>query len=140
MPVSFFFIVPNKSRPPHAGGGLPTGPLPALHPFWVGRASVVTPVVTKVLAAVRTLDRFGISDRAGSAIGRMWALYQDVGIISESNVLNVVDRNKIRRRRTKARTTLFSQDIKDYGHDQFGLNSMGEKTGLYQWKTTEEKS
>ncbi|GBN64492.1 hypothetical protein AVEN_218258-1 [Araneus ventricosus] len=40
MPVSFFFIVPNKSRPPHAGGGLPTGPLPALHPFWVGRASV----------------------------------------------------------------------------------------------------
>ncbi|GBL91856.1 hypothetical protein AVEN_172776-1 [Araneus ventricosus] len=35
-----FFIVPNKSRPPHAGGGLPTGPLPALHPFWVGRASV----------------------------------------------------------------------------------------------------
>ncbi|GBL74002.1 hypothetical protein AVEN_230921-1 [Araneus ventricosus] len=40
MPVSFFFIVPNKSRPPHAGGGLPTGPLPALHPFWVGRASM----------------------------------------------------------------------------------------------------
>ncbi|GBN46965.1 hypothetical protein AVEN_52231-1 [Araneus ventricosus] len=36
----FFFIVPNKSRPPHAGGGLPTGPLPTLHPFWVGRASV----------------------------------------------------------------------------------------------------
>ncbi|GBN08988.1 hypothetical protein AVEN_215965-1 [Araneus ventricosus] len=35
-----FFIVPNKSRPPHAGGGLPTGPLPDLHPFWVGRASV----------------------------------------------------------------------------------------------------
>ncbi|GBM47416.1 hypothetical protein AVEN_175595-1 [Araneus ventricosus] len=34
------FIVPNKSRPPHAGGGLPTGPLPVLHPFWVGRASV----------------------------------------------------------------------------------------------------
>ncbi|GBM90481.1 hypothetical protein AVEN_51883-1, partial [Araneus ventricosus] len=40
MPASFFFIVPNKSRPPHGGGGLPTGPLPALHPFWVGRASV----------------------------------------------------------------------------------------------------
>ncbi|GBO11213.1 hypothetical protein AVEN_63032-1 [Araneus ventricosus] len=35
-----FFIVPNKSRPPPACGGLPTGPLPALHPFWVGRASV----------------------------------------------------------------------------------------------------
>ncbi|GBM58876.1 hypothetical protein AVEN_148583-1 [Araneus ventricosus] len=44
MPVSFFFIVPNKSRPPHAGGGFPTGPLPALHPFWEGRASVVSSV------------------------------------------------------------------------------------------------
>ncbi|GBO30788.1 hypothetical protein AVEN_112582-1 [Araneus ventricosus] len=36
----YHFIVPNKSRPPHAGGALPAGPLPALHPFWVGRASV----------------------------------------------------------------------------------------------------
>ncbi|GBM74467.1 hypothetical protein AVEN_69470-1 [Araneus ventricosus] len=36
----YHLIVPNKSRPRHAGGGLPTGPLPALHPFWVGRASV----------------------------------------------------------------------------------------------------
>ncbi|GBM08664.1 hypothetical protein AVEN_52751-1 [Araneus ventricosus] len=36
----YHLIVPNKSRPPHAGGTLPSGPLPALHPFWVGRASV----------------------------------------------------------------------------------------------------
>ncbi|GBM99453.1 hypothetical protein AVEN_133474-1 [Araneus ventricosus] len=36
----YHLIMPNKSRPPHAGGGLPTGPLPALHPFWVGRAIV----------------------------------------------------------------------------------------------------
>ncbi|GBM01250.1 hypothetical protein AVEN_170309-1 [Araneus ventricosus] len=36
----YHLIVPNKSRPPHAGGALPAGPLPALHPFWVGRASV----------------------------------------------------------------------------------------------------
>ncbi|GBN73164.1 hypothetical protein AVEN_187567-1 [Araneus ventricosus] len=79
----------------------------------------VTPVVTKVLSAVRTLDRFGISDRAGAAI--VSAALQDVGIISESNVLNVVDRNKIRRVRTKTRTTLLSQVIKDYDHDQFGL-------------------
>ncbi|GBM83092.1 hypothetical protein AVEN_73090-1 [Araneus ventricosus] len=73
----------------------------------------------KVLAAVRTLDRFGISDRADAAI--VSAALQDVGIISGSNVLNVVDRNKIRRGRTKARTTLLSQVIKDYDHDQFGL-------------------
>ncbi|GBM21365.1 hypothetical protein AVEN_242402-1 [Araneus ventricosus] len=71
----------------------------------------------KVLAAVRTLDRFGISDRAGAAI--VSAALQ--GIISESNVLNVVGRHKIRRGRTKARTTLLSQVIKDYDHDQFGL-------------------
>ncbi|GBO18962.1 hypothetical protein AVEN_141743-1 [Araneus ventricosus] len=82
----------------------------------------VTPVVTKVLAAVRTLDRFGISDRAGVS-----AALQDVGIISESNVLNVVERNKIRRGRTKARTTLLSKVIKDYDHDQFGLYFNGRK-------------
>ncbi|GBN70164.1 hypothetical protein AVEN_44675-1, partial [Araneus ventricosus] len=46
------------------------------------------PVVKKVLAAVRTLDRFGISDRAGAAI--LSAAPQDVVIVSESNVLNVV--------------------------------------------------
>ncbi|GBM20110.1 hypothetical protein AVEN_268426-1 [Araneus ventricosus] len=86
---------------------------------------IVTPVVTEVLAAVRTLDRFGISDRAGAAI--VSAALQDVDIISESNVLNVVDRNKIRRGRTKARATLLSQVIKDYDHDQFGLYFDGRK-------------
>ncbi|GBM22829.1 hypothetical protein AVEN_238528-1, partial [Araneus ventricosus] len=84
-----------------------------------------TPVVTTVLAAVRTLDRFCTSDRAGAAI--VSAAFQDVGIISESNVLNVVDRNKIRLGRTKARTTVLSQVIKDYGHDQFGLYFDGRK-------------
>ncbi|GBN60310.1 hypothetical protein AVEN_139408-1 [Araneus ventricosus] len=87
---------------------------------------LVTPVVTKVLAAVRTLDRFGISDRAGAAI--VSAPLQDVGIISESIVLNVVDGNKIRRGRTKARTSLLSQSvIKDYDHGQFGLYFDGRK-------------
>ncbi|GBM13587.1 hypothetical protein AVEN_123998-1 [Araneus ventricosus] len=81
--------------------------------------------MTKVLAAVRTLDQFGISDRAGAAI--VSVALQDVGIISESNVLNVVDRNKIRRGRTDARTTLLSQVIKDYGHDQFDLYLDGRK-------------
>ncbi|GBO39907.1 hypothetical protein AVEN_144683-1 [Araneus ventricosus] len=79
----------------------------------------------KVLAVVRTLDRFGISDRAGAAI--VSAALQGVGIISGSNVLNVVDRNKIRPGGTKARTTLLSQVIKDYDHDQFGLYFDGRK-------------
>ncbi|GBO24411.1 hypothetical protein AVEN_198870-1 [Araneus ventricosus] len=103
--------------------------LPPLHKSEVvlhGIFPTVTPVVTKVLAAVRTLDRFGISDRAFAAI--VSAPLQDVGIISESIVLNVVDRNKIRRGRTKARTTLLSQSvIKDYDHGQFGLYFDGRK-------------
>ncbi|GBO29460.1 hypothetical protein AVEN_16336-1 [Araneus ventricosus] len=102
--------------------------LPPLHKSEVvlqGFFPTVTPVVIKVLAAVRTLDRFGISDRAGVAI--VSAALQDVGIISESNALNVVDRNKIRRRRIKGRTTLLSQVMKDYDHDQFGLYFDGRK-------------
>ncbi|GBN27405.1 hypothetical protein AVEN_183716-1 [Araneus ventricosus] len=47
--------------------------------------------------------------------------------MSENNVLNAVDRNKIRRGRTKAKTTLLSQVIKDYDHDQFGLYFDGRK-------------
>ncbi|GBN41698.1 hypothetical protein AVEN_206429-1 [Araneus ventricosus] len=103
--------------------------LPTLHKSEVvlhGIFPTITPVVTKVLAAVRTLDRFGISDRAGAAI--VSAELQDVGIISESNVSNVVDRIKIRRWRKKARTTLLSQSvIKDYDHNQFGLYFDGQK-------------
>ncbi|GBM55517.1 hypothetical protein AVEN_164412-1 [Araneus ventricosus] len=102
--------------------------LPPLHKSEVvlhGIFPTVTPVATKVLAAVRTLDRLGISDRAGAII--VSAALQDVDIISESNVLNIVDRNKIRRGRIKARTTLLSQVIKDYDHDQFGLYFDGRK-------------
>ncbi|GBL78208.1 hypothetical protein AVEN_42774-1 [Araneus ventricosus] len=95
------------------------------------------PVVAKVLAAVRTLDRFGISDRADAAI--VSAALQDVSIISENNVLNVVDRNKIRRRRTKARTTLLSQVIKDYDHDQFGLYFDGRKDRTLSMKDNRRK-
>ncbi|GBM12758.1 hypothetical protein AVEN_270154-1 [Araneus ventricosus] len=57
----------------------------------------VTPVVTKFSSVARALDLFGISDRVGAAI--VSAVVQDVFIISESNVLNIVDRNKIRRER-----------------------------------------
>ncbi|GBL86267.1 hypothetical protein AVEN_131994-1 [Araneus ventricosus] len=102
--------------------------LPPVHKSEVvlhGIFPTVTPVVTKVLAAVRTLDRFDTSDRAGAAI--VSTALQDVTFISESNVLNVVDRNKIRRGRTKARTTLLSQVIKDYDHNQFGLYFDGRK-------------
>ncbi|GBM60001.1 hypothetical protein AVEN_99940-1 [Araneus ventricosus] len=95
------------------------------------------PVVTKVLAAVRTLDRFDISDRAGATI--VSAALQDVGIISESNVFNVVDRNKIRRGRTQAGTTLLSQVIKGYDHDQFGLYLYGRKDRILSIEDSRRK-
>ncbi|GBO11264.1 hypothetical protein AVEN_78968-1 [Araneus ventricosus] len=60
-------------------------------------------------------------------MGTLLAGRKPYNIISESNVVNVVDRNKIRRGRTKARTPLLSQVIKDYDHDQFGLYFDGRK-------------
>ncbi|GBN88056.1 hypothetical protein AVEN_258603-1 [Araneus ventricosus] len=98
----------------------------------------VTPVVTKVLVAVRTLDRFGISDGAGAAI--VSAALQDVGIISESNVLNVVCRNKIRRGRHIQEPLYCLRSERIMTMTSLVCTSMDEKTGLYQWKTTEEKS
>ncbi|GBO17326.1 hypothetical protein AVEN_1-1 [Araneus ventricosus] len=64
----------------------------------------VTPAVARFSAAVRTLELFGISDRAGAAI--VSAALRYVGIISESNASNFFDRNEIRCERTKARNRL----------------------------------
>ncbi|GBM69364.1 hypothetical protein AVEN_272182-1 [Araneus ventricosus] len=109
LPVSCFILPPVHKSEVVLHGIFPT----------------VTPVVTKVLAAVRTLDRFGISDLSGAAI--VSAALQDEGVISENHAVNAVDRNKIRRGRTKARATLLSQVIKDYDHVQFGLYFDGRK-------------
>lgn len=84
----------------------------------------LTPEVTTFPAVARTLDRFGVSDRAGAAI--VSATLQDVGLISTENVSNVIDRNKIRRERAKARTTLSSQSVLIDGY-QFGLYFDGRK-------------
>ncbi|GBN87638.1 hypothetical protein AVEN_218453-1 [Araneus ventricosus] len=83
MPVSFFFIVPNKSRPPHAGGGLPTGPLPALHPFWVGRASVgiftphqpPSPTLTPFLGRPGQCGYFFCATPAGGRLATIRIIY-----------------------------------------------------------------
>ncbi|GBN96424.1 hypothetical protein AVEN_170717-1 [Araneus ventricosus] len=93
----------DSASPPHNVKSVSCFILPPLHKSEVvlyGIFPIVTPVVTNFSAAARTLDRFGISDRAGAAI--VSATLQDVGIISESNVLNVVHRNKIRRLRTNS--------------------------------------
>ncbi|GBM35889.1 hypothetical protein AVEN_125875-1 [Araneus ventricosus] len=50
----YHLIVPNKSRPPHAGGAALPGPLPALHPSWVGRAAYRHSVLE--LSTIATLE------------------------------------------------------------------------------------
>ncbi|GBL75920.1 hypothetical protein AVEN_234254-1 [Araneus ventricosus] len=50
-----------------------------------------------------------------------------IWVLSQKAILNIFDRNQIRRGRTKARTTLLSQVIKDYDYDQFGLYFDGRK-------------
>ncbi|KAJ8930679.1 hypothetical protein NQ314_016493 [Rhamnusium bicolor] len=67
--------------------------------------SIITSTITNPFSAVaRTLDRYGISDRAGAAI--ISATLQDIGIIIDNDMSNVVDRSKVRRCRTKTRTIL----------------------------------
>lgn len=75
-------------------------------------------------AIAKTLDRFGVSDRAGAAI--VSATLQNVGLISEDNLSNVVDRNKIRRARQKQRTDLTEAPLTFEG-DNFGLYFDGRK-------------
>lgn len=56
------------------------------------------------------------------------AAFQDVGVISRCAASKVVHRNKIRRERTKARTTLSSEIIvKEYNNGEFGLYIDGRK-------------
>lgn len=50
----------------------------------------------------RTLDRFGISDRSGAAI--VSATLKDFGVITAEDSSNVIDRSKIRRVRSLARS------------------------------------
>lgn len=72
----------------------------------------------------KTLDRFGISDRAGAAI--VSATLQSMGIISDVDLSKVVDRNKIRRARDKQRTASASVTI-DFDYLDFGLYFDGRK-------------
>lgn len=55
-------------------------------------------------ALARTCDRYGVSDRSAAAIAS--AVLEDVGLITENNYSIVIDKNKVRRQRRKARTEL----------------------------------
>lgn len=52
----------------------------------------------------KTLDRYGVSDRAGAAIAS--AVLQDYGVIKNEDNLNVIDRHKVRRARDNQRQKL----------------------------------
>ena len=49
-------------------------------------------------------DRHGVSDRAAAGIAS--AVLQDVGIIHQDDATKVIDRNKVRRERSKKRVAL----------------------------------
>lgn len=55
-------------------------------------------------------DRFGVSDRATAAIAS--SVLFDLGIISESDTSLVIDKNKIRREKNKARQAIKKKDLK----------------------------
>lgn len=63
------------------------------------------------------LDRYGISDRAGSFIAT--SVLQDYGVITKTNTVNVIDKNKVRNARKNKRKELQSN------------NSVNEVNGLY---------
>lgn len=72
-----------------------------------------------------TLDRYGVSDRAGAAI--VSAALQDMGVITENNTSQVVDRSKLRRAREKQRTELKSSAMGCRFQNNFGLYFDGRK-------------
>lgn len=65
-----------------------TGPEPSQH---ANRNQASLPLLAK------TLDRYGVSDRAGAAVAS--AVLKDYGIISTYDNQNIIDRYKVRRAR-----------------------------------------
>ena len=58
----------------------------------------------KLPALARACDRHGISDRSAAAIAT--AVLEDLGVVTESDSCNIIDRSKIRRERKRKRCEL----------------------------------
>ncbi|CAH1110479.1 unnamed protein product [Psylliodes chrysocephalus] len=56
----------------------------------------------------RTLNRYGISDRAGAAVAS--AVLQDIGIINNEDKSSIIDKNKIRRARSRKREGILEKN------------------------------
>ena len=61
-------------------------------------------------ALARACDRYGMSDRSAAAIA--YAVLEDVGLITVNNSSIVIDKNKVRRQRRKARIELQMSETK----------------------------
>lgn len=79
-----------------------------------------------------TLDRYGISDRAGAAI--VSATLQDIGLVTESDTSSVIDRSKIRRARAQTRSSGAAVNVLE-GDDSLiciSFDGRKDKTMLYE--------
>jgi hypothetical protein len=95
-------------------------------PQILSNTTVINSTSTKVFPVVaRTLDRYGVSDRVGAAI--VSATLQDIGLITQNDTSNVVDRSKIRRARSKKRTTVIEASSLNIEEGLLGLFYDGRK-------------
>ncbi|CAG5051418.1 unnamed protein product [Parnassius apollo] len=87
-----------------------------------------------------TLDKYGISDRAGAAI--VSATLQDIGLVTESNKSSVIDRSKIRRARAQTRSSGAAVKVLDDDDSLVSISFDGrkDKTMLYEYKDNRRKT
>lgn len=77
-------------------------------------STVTAPSENQFPVVARALDRYYISHRAGAAI--VSATLQVIGMVTKNDTSNIIDLNKIRRPRTKTRSTLTANN--HHGFDQ----------------------
>lgn len=109
---------------------------PKLTSFDINVTSIVpainVPGPSKFPVVAMTLDRYGISDRAGAAI--VSATLQDIGLVTENDTSSVIDRSKIRRARTETRSSGAAVNVLD-GDDSLiciSFDGRKDKTMLYE--------
>lgn len=107
-------------------------------PQILSNTTVINSTSTKVFSVVAsTLDRYGVSDRVGAAI--VSATLQDIGLKSQNDISNVVDRSKIRRARSKKRSTVIQASSLNIEEELLGYFMTVEKIKLCSMTTTDEE-
>ncbi|CAG4932315.1 unnamed protein product [Parnassius apollo] len=90
------------------------------------------PGPSKFPVVAMTLDRYGISDRAGAAI--VSTTLQDIGLVTESDTSSVIDRSKILRARAQTRNSGAAVNVLDGDNSLVCISFDGrkDKTILYE--------